>query len=151
MRGLWSTPRVSRSCHIAATPVPSPPTHANACQALLYLVPCTLGVVLMLAACRGELAALMALPLEPPPTCEGDVQGHYRHPTAEADGSEAHVAQLQEARGGGGGWHRSRARAAGRGLGGDAAAEQRVALLAAVPVSSSGCSPGGASHGNLNS
>jgi hypothetical protein len=53
---------VVASCSLANNANP----HARCClllllyaQALLYLVPCTLGVVLLLAACRGELHLLL--------------------------------------------------------------------------------------------
>lgn len=63
-------------------------------QALLYLVPCTLGVVLLLAACRGELHLLLDAVLDPQEeSLEVDATDANGSAAAGAPG-EQHVALL---------------------------------------------------------
>lgn len=116
-------------------------------QALLYLVPCTLGVVLVLALVRGELQLLLDVALDPQEDelevdatddaagggngVDGSAgRGHAAGSDSSSNSNAAGACQQQK---------RSRSRAAGAGAAGvglagmtaaDGIAEQRVALLA---------------------
>jgi hypothetical protein len=94
----------------------APRTCLPGAQALLYLVPCTLGVVLLLAAGRGELRELMHVALEP---ADEELQvdaGAAAEPGSDWDDGDE---------------------------GGAVSGSERVALLAGAPASTSGGGGGG--------
>lgn len=110
-------------------------------QALLYLVPCTLGVVLSMAVARGELHLLLDAALDgQDDAIDVDATDGAAGPD---DGDRNTEGGQQRARSGSaaaaGGWHAV-------GSAHDGIAEQRVALLAGQQGSSSGdggCCPHG--------